>query len=287
MTLKEKLDLWVKITGIDPSNEKNAYTINLNGKMSDYDIKKMNDKIMESLNYDDTGLFAEAYLSVYFEEFIKDMTFTIFKILENPDIEKYIKDIEKLRNAIRESNASNSIMREAFKAMDFYGLKHDLLNLFDIIELRTSAIRCMNGKLRILQFSSGKPSTEGFKMTKDIYMYRDIDALLLSDVNNTINGVSLGYIRNKERITDSYFAFIIKNGQNLYLLTDMLNYKHPLQNTMTRCPGRDMYDRINSNFFPYDTVAKIDTSDLWGVGRYGTNEKSTELATILNDETNR
>ena len=39
MTLKEKLNLWVKITGLDPSEEKTSFSINLSGKLSDYDIK--------------------------------------------------------------------------------------------------------------------------------------------------------------------------------------------------------------------------------------------------------
>ena len=284
MTLEQKLNLWVKITGVDPSKEVKSYTINLNGRMSSYDIERMNDKIMESLNYDSTGLFADAYLGVYFDEYIKDRTFTLAEVIENPEVNEYIKEIERLRNAINESNSSNEVLAEASKAMDFYDLKHDQLDIFDIVELRTSAMRCMEGKLRVLQFSTGKPSADAFKMTKDIYMYKDINSLLLSAANNTINGVSLGYIRDSEMITDSYFAFIIKNGQNLYLLTDMPKYKHPTQNKMSRCPGRNMQERIDSNFFPYDTVANIDISDLWGSGRYGTSEKTSEISTVLRED---
>lgn len=45
-----------------------------------------------------------------------------------------------------------------------------------------------------------------------------------------------------------------------------------------------MSNRIESNWFPYDTVANINVSDLWGSGRYGTSEKSTKLSTVLNEE---
>ena len=31
MTLKEKLDLWVKITGVNPEEEKTMYTIRMDG----------------------------------------------------------------------------------------------------------------------------------------------------------------------------------------------------------------------------------------------------------------
>lgn len=58
MTLKEKLNLWVKITGLNPSEEKTSFSIDLSGKLSDYDIKVMDDKIKEVLQIDETGLTA-------------------------------------------------------------------------------------------------------------------------------------------------------------------------------------------------------------------------------------
>lgn len=134
-----------------------------------------------------------------------------------------------------------------------------------------------------MQFSSGTAGDD-FKMTRNIIMYKDLNALITCAAKGKINGVQLAYIRDEKRITDSYFAFVIKNGDNLYLLTDMPKYSHPLQSNMSRCPGRDMSNRIESNWFPYDTVANINVSDLWGSGRYGTSEKSTKLSTVLNEE---
>ena len=72
MTLKEKLNLWVKITGLNPSEEKTSFSIDLSGKLSDYDIKVMDDKIKEVLQIDETGLFAEAYLGIYYKRFINE-----------------------------------------------------------------------------------------------------------------------------------------------------------------------------------------------------------------------
>ena len=80
MTLKEKLNLWVKITGLNPSEEKTSFSIDLSGKLSDYDIKVMDDKIKEVLQIDETGLFAEAYLGIYFKRFIKKKTVPLMDI---------------------------------------------------------------------------------------------------------------------------------------------------------------------------------------------------------------
>ena len=62
LSLEEKFKLWVKITGVDPNEEQKKYTIYFDDRLSEYDIRKMDEKIRESLNYDKTGLFAEAYL---------------------------------------------------------------------------------------------------------------------------------------------------------------------------------------------------------------------------------
>lgn len=278
MNIQDKLSLWVKLTNVNPAKEQKSYTINMSGRLSDFDIKQMNDKIKEALKYDATGVFADAYLSEYFDKFIADKSFSVKEMLENPETENFLADAKLLQIALAESDSANMIRSDAEKAMSFYGMSAEELSLADIIEVRTSAERCMNGKLRVLQFSSGAPSESGFKMSKDIYMYCDIDAMLYCAADNVLDGVSLGYIRDEESLTDSYFAFIIKNGRNLYLLTDKPKYGHPLMSSFSRCPGRNMSRRIEDNMFPYDSIAKINTSDLWGSGRYGTKETDNKNA---------
>lgn len=66
MKIQDKLNIWVKLTNVDPTKEQKSYTINMSGRLSDFDIKQMNDKIKEALKYDATGVFADAYLSEYF-----------------------------------------------------------------------------------------------------------------------------------------------------------------------------------------------------------------------------
>lgn len=283
LDLNEKLDLWVKITGVNPNEHKTKYTIKLDGKLSDYDIEQMNNKILEALSYDETGLFAESYLKVFFTQYLKNKDLSLYELITNNNMSDYIRDIKTLYKALIEDDAETVAMDEAKKIMDFYNLSMSELNLLDIAELRTSANNCINGTLKTIQFSRGNTGDE-FKASKNIVMYKGINALITCAAKGAINGVSLAYIRNDKQITDSYFAFVIKNGDNLWLLTDMPEYSHPLQNKMSRCPGRNMSRRIESNLFPYESVANIDTSDLWNKGKYGTSEKSTELSTSIHDD---
>ena len=284
LSLEEKLQLWVKITGVNPAEEQKSYTIYFDDRLSEYDIRKMDEKIRESLGYDKTGLFAEAYLCHFFKEYIKQRGFHLDEYIANPSIKEYLDDVCLLNQELQESNAEKLISEEAHKAMAFYGLKSDELTVFDIAEIRTCANNCMDKNLDTLQFSSGATQKDGFKMSKEIRMYKDLNALVVSAAKGKVDGVSMAYIRDKKEITHSYFAFVIKNGKNLYLLTDKPVFVHPMQSSYSRCPGRDMSKRIEGNLFPYDTVANIDVSDLWDSGRYGTKEKGTNLSTALQND---
>lgn len=284
LSLQEKFKLWVKITGVNPNEEQKKYTIYFDDRLSDYDIRKMDEKIRESLGYDQTGLFAEAYLCHYFKKYIKQRGFHLDEYLSNPSIKEYLEDVCLLNQALQESDAEKLISEEARKAMEFYGLESDKLTVFDIAEVRTCANNCIEKNLHTLQFSSGPVQKDGFKMSREIRMYKDLNALILSAAKGKVDGVSMAYIRDEKEITYSYFAFVIKNGKNLYLLTDKPEFVHPMQSSYKRCPGRDMSKRIESNLFPYDTIANIDVSDLWDSGRYGTTERGTNLSTILRDE---
>lgn len=284
MSLEEKLQLWVKITGINPNEDQKKYTIYFDDRLSDYDIRQMDEKIREALSYDKTGLFAEAYLCYFFKRYIKQRGFHLDEYIANPSIKEYLDDVCLLNQELQKSDAEKLISEEARKAMAFYGLKADELTVFDIAEIHTCANNCMDKNLHTLQFSSGPAQKDGFKMSKEIRMYKDLNALVLSAAKGKVDGVSMAYIRDEKEITHSYFAFVIKNGKNLYMLTDKPTFVHPMQSTYSRCPGRDMSRRIEGNLFPYDTVANIDVSDLWDRGRYGTKEKGTNLSTVLRDD---
>lgn len=282
MELQEKLDLWVKITGVNPEEERTSYTISFNDDLSDYDISEMNAKIQKSLDYDATGRFAEAYLSLSFKQYLKKRKIDAYQLMIDPSVKQYISDLEKLHHAIQEENVDVEIMNDMKKAMDHYQLESNRLDLFDVVELHTSAQNNIN-KLEVVQFSAGPMSNEDFKVIKDIYMYNDISGIIESAVKGFINGVSLCYIRDKEELQESYFAFVIKNGENLYIMTDRPKHKHPNQKYMRRCPGREMGNRINSAWFPY-SITNIDMSDMYNNGRYGVQEKMTELSTKANNE---
>lgn len=220
MTLKEKLNLWVKITGLDPSEEKTSFSINLSGKLSDYDIKVMDDKIKEVLQIDETGLFAEAYLGIYFKKFIKEKTVSLMDIILNTEMQELAEDCRKLYQAILETGAEEEIIRNAKSALDFYNLESDKLSAENIMDIVTSANYCINKGLKLDQIAKGRFDEGSFKASSEVYMYRSISDVIRYAAKGAITGVSLCYIRNEKNIDESYFAFLIRTAKTfIFYLT--------------------------------------------------------------------
>lgn len=284
MTLKEKLDLWVKITGVNPSEDNRKYTIYMDGRLSNYDIQKMNERIMNSLKYDETGLFADTYLKIYLKKFMNGKNVSFMELIENPDLQEYLKDVRTLYDSVNNSNAEETVLNNMKTAMDFYNLSSDKLTSEDVMSVVSSAKNCMNGKLKLDQITKGSFADDEFKGSLDIYMYKSIGDVIRFAAKGDISGISMCYICDDKNLERSFFAFVIRNGENLYILSDRPIYKHPLQAKMSRCPGRDMSERIEGNYFPYNSISGIDVSDLWGNGRYGVSKNDDNMAPVVNND---
>lgn len=284
MTLKEKLDLWVKITGVNPSEKNKKYTIYMDGRLSDFDIQKMNERIMNSLKYDETGLFADTYLKIYLKKFMNGKNVSFMELMENPDLQKYLKDVRTLYDSVNNSNAEETVLNNMKAAMDFYDLPSDKLTSEDVMSVVSSAKNCMNGKLKLDQITKGSFADDEFKGSLDIYMYKSIGDVIRFAAKGDISGISMCYICDDENLEQSFFAFVIKNGDNLYILSDRPIYKHPLRAKLSRCPGRDMSKRIQGNYFPYNSISGIDVSDLWGSGRYGVSKNDDNMTPAVNND---
>jgi hypothetical protein len=120
-----------------------------------------------------------------------------------------------------------------------------------IADLRQSAFNSLS-KLRLDQFLRGEAEPESSKpvFVRQVYKWWNINSLLAA-ATRMPSGISLNLISNEDAL-GSFFAFVIRNGGNLYILSDRGRVDHPLQNGMRRRPDRVMDNRISQNWFPYD-----------------------------------
>lgn len=126
-------------------------------------------------------------------------------MIEEYDINTYYDEIVNMYN----------------KAIDFYKIDYNkvsesLENRESFIELKINSLYASQ-TLDIKQFKSGSYSDLTPKYNKNIYAFDDINVLL-----NTV----------------------IKNGENVYLMGDIPEYKNPGHRRMRRTPGIQMAARI-------------------------------------------
>lgn len=267
MNLDEKLKLWIKITGVDPLEEKKSWNIPMSGKLSDWDIKKMNDKLMEVVKYDtDEATYTNIFLREYFNEFLKGKSVSFYEYLDKKNQhEVFFLECLRLKDALNEDiESEKSLIEEAQRVIEHYAIKESPINIFDIAYLKISARHNIEN-LSISQFKKGSSLTKELKYSNNIYMVENIGKLIETVETHATNIISLNYIYDAEEPSSSYFAFLIKNGQNIYILTDKPSYSHPNQKYMKRTPGRNMDERINKAYFPYSLtgleLSKYSVSD--------------------------
>lgn len=264
MTLEEKLKLWVEITGVDPNENITKWVISTN-RLSDYDVQKMNNNIktvMENSN----EIMTEIVLRNFFIEFLKDRRINLYDIvMDDGTHESMISKCKTLLNNLTISEEENDLKKTIKTALDFYNKDIVLedIDMYEVVSLYVSAKKNIE-KLKTVQFKKGKKSKNAPKLLKEIYLFNSIDEVINGINSFTENAVMLCYIHDKEESSASYFCYVIKNMDNIFLLGDMPEYAHPYQKFLSRCPSRDMAERINASFFPY-SLAGVNLSCRYSV----------------------
>lgn len=119
--------------------------------------------------------------------------------------------------------------------------------------LNLDAYLSMDRLTRLTAFSGERGTGENPSLGRFILGYSSLDQLL-QHARTIPEGFSLCAILCGS-ISDSYFVLVIRNGQQVTLLTDKGKYAHPLQQEMMRSRN-DRYNqyRIDSSHFPYSLL---------------------------------
>lgn len=253
--LRDIINKWVEITEVDP-NSKVFYSKN-------FDLYTYNNKIKSLLEYDGNELDAICLINEFLIKFLKSRSFSLYEIYygDQKVLDK-IKEINEMKSLI-DTYDINSYYTEIVdmykKALNHYGINDDkaidiLEEKENFLELKVNALKALES-LEVMQFKAGSFSDNVPKYNKNIYMFTDINILLNAVMNDsTFNGITLNLIYNESHFESSYFCFVIKNGENVYIVGDIPNYSHPMFEEMSRCPGRRMAERVELFNFPYELL---------------------------------
>lgn len=275
--IQRVFELWVDITGVDPSSNKIRF--------KDYDVYSANKEIEEALNFDDEGITALLLMDYFTEEYLINKNFSAMSLITDfENTKKYLSKCKELLDILHSDDL------ESIRA----NYKTNLLNIVDKMEIyREDVTNMINDKhaiaflvrdafksfrnLNRYQFSFGKSNSTQMKFIQDVYAFWNVNSMVRLIKNSVDYGVALAMIKDEEEAF-SYFGFVVKNGENLVFLTDKADFKHPMQKFMTRRAGRMLEERAYKNHFPYDLLSVT----LDGVPKKTTEliQYNTELAPI-------
>ncbi|TLX16778.1 hypothetical protein [Rhizobium sp. MHM7A] len=249
---EEALELWQQLIGIRA--EESAKTI---GAWRLYDTLKA---LQEAFEIDTSEITATLLLRHFLNVFIADREYTLKTLIETPgEVEKDVartRRLIELLNRPEVAEQTEMLMQAVRNGLKHYGAdeREDVAKLIDKVEtlgiLRRDALRSMQ-KLKVDQFFDGQPAEEGTKPLYHpmVHQWWNINSMLEAAFHMP-SGVSLNLIRDHNDY-HSFFCFLIKNGHNIFVLSDAPQWTHPLQPSQSRRPDREMDERISKHWFPY------------------------------------
>lgn len=254
--LWEAIGLWEEITGVAvPESEYGSWS------WGQYEIRETYKGLREALELDPTEVTANLLFNIYVKRWLGEQKLTKLDLLRDP--QKYLDSIVKPQKLLDIVNREEIIhSRDAFleklkTLAERYGAheRKDLQDLWDkhdtIAVLRRDALKSAE-RLRVHQFLAGAPEAPDYKpvYVRTIHQWWNINSLLDAAMRMP-SGVSLNLIRDPDKF-QSYFCFCIRNGGNLFILTDAPEHTNPLKGLFTRKPERAYEERVSQGWFPYD-----------------------------------
>jgi hypothetical protein len=252
--LIEAIELWGDLTGTKvPTDE------------TDYDWRDRGSyrALKEALELDPTEITATLLFKVLIREWMGSASTNMQDLLDNPEkIAQQLATAKKLLAIVdREEivQARDQFIAGLTQGLEAYGAaeREDIQKLLGepdtIAILRRDALRSL-ANLRVDQFLDGEPEPEDVRpvYVNSIRQFWNINSLLAA-MTGTPSGVCVALIRDPF-IYDTFFAFSIRNGGRLFVLTDKGVHAHPLASKMSRRPDKDLDRRMSKNWFPYELL---------------------------------
>lgn len=253
--LSKALELWQSITGVSPESE------SLNS--SQWAIYKTYTEIKEAIDLDPSEITANLLLSFFVRSHLAKPTFSLLDLIEGESsIDEKLRQPKELLSILESpqiKEVRSRFIERLTKALEKYGaldredVQKELCKHDQIAILRRDALKSIS-HLRVDQFRSGRcePSDIAPVYNKTVHQWWNINSLLEASAELP-SGVTLNLIR-QPNLFQSYFCFSVKNGENLYIITDAPDEPHPLFGSMSRRPDRRFSERAGKNWFPYELM---------------------------------
>ena len=251
--IQKILELWISITGIDPNKQRFS--------LRDWSIQDMNETIKKTIELEQSNITALLLLDYFTDSYFLDRVFSVEELLKKPKVvSEYLQKCKEIKELLQTKELND--IREDFKHTVKKGLHHyDITNnkIFKSAEninlltfLRRDALYALND-LHSFQFFQGEPDSKPLKFEQKIYEFWNVNSLLKTMANHYESGISLALIRDPSGYF-SHFAFCIRNGGTITILTDKNRQLNPLSDQRSRRPDREFENRVYQYWFPYEIL---------------------------------
>lgn len=224
-------------------------------------------QVEKALKADPTGIAAALMVMARAKDAGEDIGFTANEVLAmTPKDLEMLRNLKTLRELCQAPDLDGPItaFQNAIKsaAIQYGLLSADVEALIDdrtkLAHVRTSALWCIDN-FAVHQFNQGAKSHGKFHYNVAVHEFNNVNSAIRITATQPLEGVTMALIRDPEIGEYSYFIFILRSGENITVLTDKPAFDNPEQKFMRRKPGRDLEQRLESNFFPYGVLdIKVD-----------------------------
>jgi len=120
--------------------------------------------------------------------------------------------------------------------------------------------------LTVHQYAQGEGKRERFHLNSWIYAFPSMHELVCAIARQPVDGLTLCVVIDPDIIEYSVFAWALKTGATLTVLSQDNGLSHRGQKFMRRNPGRDFERRAEGCFYPYSIFTYEETRTASGSG---------------------
>lgn len=251
--INRALALWMEATGRELDTK--SYS-----SLGDFQFHSWDDKIRESQDLDPTALTSFMVLRSAAREFASTQEFSSLELLEKP--EEVLKRTEKLRellrvlndpecaaqvakwqNYLKESAKVAKLDKAADKAID---------DVQELAYIRRDALRAFK-TLRVHHFGAGKRGSGKAKYNEWVVKFWNMNSIVQAAQAQPEDGITMILVRDPVDLF-SYFCFLVVNGENITIVSDIPDQPHPHHKYMSRSRAQERHfeSRAARLRFPYE-----------------------------------
>lgn len=265
--------IWMEATGLDPKDP---------DILGDWNHSEYHRNIKQAQEVDPTALTTFMVLRSTVREFAKDQEFDGLELLEEP--EKVLARTEKLRRLLKILNDPECMaevasfqkkLKDAAKTMGLLETCQSMIdNIQELAYIRRDALLGFKD-LKVFHFGYGPRRPNPPKYNQSVIKFWNMNSVVQAAQAQPVDAITMVMVRDPVDLF-SYFCFLVVNGENITVLSDLPDSPHPLHKYMSR--SRAMERRFESRAmqlrFPYQLFDFKFNDD----GRYTGEKQKNSLA---------